>query len=142
LNTGIANGSKSLYFDGTQLNLENIDILSSADGTFDDLRGDSVDFNRANFDFLAFKEQVVASQYVYDNGITISTPETGEFLNLTNTYAFLLVAKKQKLGQVAHWLLAQDTLDHLHSFKQANTHQSSLMTTEALQQDIGRKKSI
>ncbi len=77
LNTGIANGSQSLYFDGTQLKLENVNILSSADGTFDDLRGDSVDFSRANFDFLAFKEQVVASQYVTENGITVSNPKVG-----------------------------------------------------------------
>ncbi len=94
LNTGIANGSKSLYFDGTQLNLENIDILSSADGTFDDLRGDSVDFNRANFDFLAFKEQVVASQYVYDNGITISTPETGGIPEFNQYLCFPLGCQK------------------------------------------------
>jgi len=84
LNTGIANGSRSLYFDGTQLKLENIDILSSADGTFDDLRGDSVDFSRANFDFLAFKEQVVASQYVYDNNISISEPEFKQYLCYPN----------------------------------------------------------
>lgn len=77
LNTGIANGSKSLYFDGNQIRLENVDILSSADGTFDDLRGDSVDFSRANFDFLAFKEQVVASQYVTEQGITVSNPKVG-----------------------------------------------------------------
>jgi hypothetical protein len=80
LNTGIANGSRSLYFDGTQLKLENVDILSSADGTFDDLKGDSVSFNRANFDFLAFGEQVTASQYVYDNDIPISEPEFNQYL--------------------------------------------------------------
>ena len=77
LNTGIANGSRSLYFDGVQLKIENVDLVSSADGTFDDLKGDSVDFSRANFDFLAFKEQVVASQYITEQGITVSNPKVG-----------------------------------------------------------------
>ncbi len=54
LNTGVANGSRSLYFDGTQLKLENVDLISSADGTFDDLRGDSVSFTRANGLILIF----------------------------------------------------------------------------------------
>lgn len=77
LNTGVANGNRQFLFDGTQLTLKNVDLVSSADGTFDDLRGDSVDFSRANFDFLAFKEQVVASQYVTEQGITVSNPKVG-----------------------------------------------------------------
>ncbi len=61
LNTGIANGSRSLYFDGTQLKLENIDILSSADGTFDDLKGDSLFFDRALFSNLILEEEACTS---------------------------------------------------------------------------------
>ena len=84
LNTGIANGSRSFYFDGTQLKIENVDILSSSDGTFDDLKGDSVNFERASFDLLAFGEHVTASQYVYDNNIKISEPEFKNYLCYPN----------------------------------------------------------
>ena len=62
-------------FDGTQLTLKNVDLVSSDDGEFDDLKGDSVNFNRANFDFLAFGEQVTASQYTADNDISIGEVE-------------------------------------------------------------------
>jgi len=61
LNTGIANGSRSLYFDGTQLRLENVDILSGADGTFDDLKGDSLFFDRALFSNLILEEEACTS---------------------------------------------------------------------------------
>ena len=79
LDTGITNGNKHFVFDGVNLYM-NVDILSGADGYFDDLAGDSVSFNRANFDFLAFGEQVTASQYVYDNDIPISEPEFNQYL--------------------------------------------------------------
>ncbi|MDO8415485.1 MAG: hypothetical protein Q7S87_04670 [Agitococcus sp.] len=79
LDTGMANGNKYFVFDGVNLYM-NVDILSGADGYFDDLAGDSVSFNRANFDFLAFGEQVTASQYVYDNDIPISEPEFNQYL--------------------------------------------------------------
>jgi len=84
LNTGIANGSKSLFFDGIDLRIEKVNLISSADGKFDDLSGDSVDFERANFDFLAFGEHVTASQYVYDNDISISEPEFNNYLCYPN----------------------------------------------------------
>ena len=42
LNTGIANGSRQFLFDGTQLTLKNVDLVSSADGEFDDLGVDSL----------------------------------------------------------------------------------------------------
>jgi hypothetical protein len=64
LNTGIANGSRSLYFDGTQLKLENVDILSSADGTFDDLACDSLTANRAYATELGFKGLFAVSDFV------------------------------------------------------------------------------
>jgi hypothetical protein len=106
LNTGIANGSRSLYFDGTQLKLENVDLISSADGKFDDLSGDSVNFNRARFDFLDFGELVVSSDKVrefpyidvgdpsylnylcYPQGVRKTETKTSPSLYLTNTYAF------------------------------------------------------
>ncbi|HNI63812.1 MAG TPA: hypothetical protein PLF28_10175, partial [Agitococcus sp.] len=84
LNTGVANGSRSLYFDGVQLKIENVDLVSSSDGEFDDLNGDSVNFNRANFDFLAFGEQVKASQYIVDNNISIGDPEFEQYLCYPN----------------------------------------------------------
>ena len=62
----------------------NVDILSGADGYFDDLSGDSVNFNRANFDFLAFGEQVTASQYIADNDISIGDPEFEQYLCYPN----------------------------------------------------------
>ena len=37
LNTGVANGNRQFLFDGTQLTLKNVDLVSSADGDFDDL---------------------------------------------------------------------------------------------------------
>ena len=80
LNTGIANGSKSLVYDGYDLRIEKVNLISSADGKFDDLSGDSVSFTRANFDFLSFGEQVTASQYVFDNDIPVSEPEFEQYL--------------------------------------------------------------
>lgn len=79
LDTGLANGNKHFVFDGVNLYM-NVDILSGADGYFDDLAGDSVSFNRANFDFLSFGEQVTASQYVFDNDIPVSEPEFEQYL--------------------------------------------------------------
>lgn len=83
LDTGLANGNKYFVFDGVNLYM-NVDILSGADGYFDDLSGDSVSFNRANFDFLSFGEQVIASQYVFDNDISISDPEFEQYLCYPN----------------------------------------------------------
>ena len=84
LDTGLSGGNKYIVFDGTQLTLKNVDLVSSADGEFDDLKGDSVSFNRANFDFLAFGEQVTASQYIVDNNISIGDPEFEQYLCYPN----------------------------------------------------------
>ena len=84
LNTGIANGSRSLYFDGVQLKIENVDLVSSADGQFDDLKGDSVEFNRALFRFLAYDESVISSDYVYDADINLSDPTFENYLCYDN----------------------------------------------------------
>ncbi len=106
LNTGIANGSKSLFFDGIDLKIENVNLISSADGKFDDLSGDSVNFARARFDFLDFGELVVSSDKVrelpvidvgdpkylnylcYPQGVRKTETKTSPSLYLTNTYAF------------------------------------------------------
>jgi len=64
LNTGIANGSKSLLFDGIDLKLENIDLVSSADGEFDDLGVDSLTANRAYALDLGFRNLFAVSEYV------------------------------------------------------------------------------
>lgn len=64
LNTGIANGSRSLYFDGTQLTLKNVDLVSSADGQFDDLGVDSLTANRAYAIDLGFRNLFAVSDYV------------------------------------------------------------------------------
>ncbi len=45
-----------LFFDGIDLKIENVNLISSADGKFDDLSIDSVNFARARFDFLDFGE--------------------------------------------------------------------------------------
>ncbi len=76
LNTGIANGSRRIYFDGITLKLENIDLVSSADGYFDDLDGDSVNFNRALFTELIVEEEpCTSSDYVREGlGIPVSDP--------------------------------------------------------------------
>ena len=79
LNTGIANGSRQFLFDGTQLRLK-MWIWSVVQMViFDDLKGDSVNFNRANFDFLDFGEQVTAS-YTADNDISIGDPDFEQYL--------------------------------------------------------------
>ena len=84
LNTGIANGSRRLYFDGVQLKIENVDLVSSSDGYFDDLKGDSVEFNRALFRFLACDEPVVPSDHIYDAHINVSDPTFENYLCYEN----------------------------------------------------------
>ena len=64
LNTGIANGSRSLYFDGVQLKIENVDLVSSSDGKFDDLGVDSLTTNRAYALDLGFRNLFAVSDYV------------------------------------------------------------------------------
>ena len=64
LNTGIANGSRSLYFDGVQLKIENVDLVSSSDGKFDDLGVDSLTTNRAYALDLGFRDLFAVSDYV------------------------------------------------------------------------------
>jgi len=64
LNTGVANGSRQFLFDGTQLTLKNVDLVSSADGEFDDLGVDSLTANRAYALDLGFRNLFAVSEYV------------------------------------------------------------------------------
>lgn len=81
--TGLAGGNKYFVFDGSQLYM-NVDILSGADGYFDDLKGDSAEFNRALFRFLAYDEPVIPSDYVYDANINVSDPTFENYLCYDN----------------------------------------------------------
>ena len=64
LNTGVANGDRQFLFDGTQLTLKNVDLVSSADGEFDDLGVDSLTANRAYALDLGFRNLFAVSNYV------------------------------------------------------------------------------
>lgn len=64
LNTGVANGNRQFLFDGTQLTLKNVDLVSSADGQFDDLGVDSLTANRAYALDLGFRNLFAVSEYV------------------------------------------------------------------------------
>lgn len=64
LNTGVANGNRQFLFDGTQLTLKNVDLVSSADGDFDDLGVDSLTANRAYALDLGFRNLFAVSEYV------------------------------------------------------------------------------
>ena len=64
LNTGIANGSRQFLFDGTQLTLKNVDLVSSSDGEFDDLGVDSLTANRVYALDLGFRNLFAVSEYV------------------------------------------------------------------------------
>ena len=64
LNTGVANESRQLYFDGTTLNIENVDLISSADGEFDDLAVDSLTGNRLYAVDLGFRNLFAVSDFV------------------------------------------------------------------------------
>lgn len=64
LNTGVANGNRQFLFDGTQLTLKNVDLVSSADGEFDDLGVDSLTAIRAYALDLGFRNLFAVSEYV------------------------------------------------------------------------------
>lgn len=64
INTGIANGSRQLLFDGEKIKLEKVDVVSSADGRFDDLASDSLTSNRIYAKSLGFGELFATSEYV------------------------------------------------------------------------------
>lgn len=71
--------TRFLNFDGNQLRLQ-VDIASGADIHADDLTADSARLTRAQVDFLAVPEFVVASDYTTEQGIGIGDPEFERYL--------------------------------------------------------------
>ena len=64
LDTGLSGGNKYIVFDGTKLTFKNVDLVSSADGEFDDLGVDSLTANRAYALDLGFRNLFAVSEYV------------------------------------------------------------------------------
>ena len=64
LDTGLSGGNKYIVFDGTKLTFKNVDLVSSADGEFDDLGVDSLTANRAYALDLGFRNLFAVSNYV------------------------------------------------------------------------------
>ena len=73
LNTGIANGSKSLVYDGYDLKL-------TGDGIFDDIFVDSASFNTISTNTISFNQQVVPSKYIAEQGMTLNHPDYQGYL--------------------------------------------------------------
>jgi hypothetical protein len=73
LNTGVANDSKSLYFDGDQLKI-------TGDGIFDDIFVDSASFNTISTNTISFNQQVVPSKYIAEQGMTLNHPDYQGYL--------------------------------------------------------------
>lgn len=71
--------TRFLNFDGNELKLQ-VDIASGADIHADDLTADSARLTRAQVDFLAVPEFVVASDYTTEQGIGIDDPEFESYL--------------------------------------------------------------
>ena len=94
LNTGIANGSRRIYFDGITLKLENIDLVSSADGEFDDLACDSMTANRTFSQDLGFNNLFAVSDYVEldSKGRPIID---GDLVNPVSYYCWIYGASKK-----------------------------------------------
>jgi hypothetical protein len=94
LNTGLANGSRRIYFDGITLKLENIDLVSSADGEFDDLACDSMTANRTFSQDLGFNNLFAVSDYVEldSKGRPIID---GDLVNPVSYYCWIYGASKK-----------------------------------------------
>ena len=65
LNTGIANGSKSLLFDGTKLELK-------GDGLFNDIFVDAARFDTISTNTISYNQRVVPSDYLAESGILLN----------------------------------------------------------------------
>ena len=94
LNTGIANGNRQFLFDGTQLTLRNVDLVSSADGEFDDLACDSITANRTFSQDLGFNNLFAVSDYVEldSKGRPIID---GDLVNPVSYYCWIYGASKK-----------------------------------------------
>lgn len=73
LNTGAANGSKSLHFNG-------YDLKITGDGIFDDIFVDSASFNTISTNTISFNQQVVPSKYIAEQGMTLNHPDYQGYL--------------------------------------------------------------
>ena len=73
LNTGIANGSRSLYFDGVDLKI-NVDLVSSADANFDLMQAERVVAKLAILEGIA-----VFSDYVVEANLNIKDPIVAQY---------------------------------------------------------------
>ena len=81
INTGIAHGSRYLRFDGENIEM-NVDILSGADISADDLFADSATLTRAEITNLSIRTLVTPSDWIdeADPPITPDMPEYDNFL--------------------------------------------------------------
>lgn len=75
LNTGIANGSKSLLFDGTTLKLK-------GDGLFDDIFVDAARFDTISANTISYNQRVVPSDYLAESGILLNNDNYQGYLCL------------------------------------------------------------
>ena len=73
LNTGIANGSKSLLFDGTKLKLK-------GDGLFDDIFVDAARFDTISTNTISYNQRVVPSDYIAESGILLNNNDYQGYL--------------------------------------------------------------
>lgn len=73
LNTGIANGSKSLFFDGTKLELK-------GDGLFDDIFVDAARFDTISTNTISYNQRVVPSDYIAESGILLNNNDYQGYL--------------------------------------------------------------
>ena len=73
IDTGAANGNKSLTYDGYDLKL-------TGDGLFDDIFVDSASFNTISTNTISFNQQVVPSKYIAEQGMTLNHPDYQGYL--------------------------------------------------------------
>jgi len=71
---------KDFIFDGGNIELNNVKIRSGDDCSFDDMTADSARLTRAQIDYLAAPEVVVASDYVTEQSIGIDDPRFEQYL--------------------------------------------------------------
>ena len=81
INTGLSGGGRYLRFDGENIEM-NVDILSGADISADDLFADSATLTRAEITNLSIRTLVTPSDWINeaDPPITIDMPEYDNFL--------------------------------------------------------------
>jgi hypothetical protein len=73
IDTGAANGNKSLTYDGYDLKL-------TGDGLFDDIFVDSASFNTISTNTISYNQQVVPSKYIAEQGMTLNHPDYQGYL--------------------------------------------------------------